>query len=119
VWYDPPNSVSASKQLLNDLDLEVQDRTSGQRWFGNGAVSASQADDLNTVEKVWVELPPTSDGDYVVTVKASSSLSGGVQAFALVLTGVGYYVAPTYSWDRISVKKKGNLKEWMGCVSEL
>ncbi len=36
VWYDPANSVSAAKQLLNDLDLTVYYGTTNTIYYSNG-----------------------------------------------------------------------------------
>lgn len=80
VWTDPPAQSSASKTLVNDLDLIV-DGPGGQR-FGNGGNSA---DRTNTVEAIRLENPAA--GTYVVTVRANS-VNGtfGAQPFALVAT---------------------------------
>lgn len=48
VWYDPPNSLSATKQVLHDLDLTVIS-PSGTTTYAN---NLDALDDENNVEKV-------------------------------------------------------------------
>jgi hypothetical protein len=97
-WYDPANSVSASKQLLHDLDLTITDESTGHVYYSNGKTASTQ-DELNTVEKVSIETPPSVDSDYTVTV--SASVMSSTQSFALVITGAGYIMQETYTWTRL------------------
>jgi hypothetical protein len=100
VWCDPPNSVGASKQLLHDLDLTVTDETTSTTYYSNGNSAADDED--NNVEKVWIASPSTSDGDYTITVTSSVLTESSTQAFALVISGVGYYVEDGYTWAVIA-----------------
>ncbi|MBV7339525.1 IPT/TIG domain-containing protein [Chloroflexi bacterium TSY] len=80
VWTDPPVQASASKMLVNDLDLIV-DGPDG-RLYGNGG---EQPDKLNNVETIRLEKPAA--GTYVVTVRANSVNGAyGAQPYALVGT---------------------------------
>jgi len=97
-WYDPANSVSASKQLLHDLDLTITDKSSGHVYYSNGKTASTQ-DELNTVEKISIDSPPSIDSDYTVTV--SASVMSSAQSFALVITGAGYVMQETYTWTRL------------------
>eukprot|EP00615_Pteridomonas_danica_P019862 CAMPEP_0114388792 /NCGR_PEP_ID=MMETSP0102-20121206/8206_1 /TAXON_ID=38822 ORGANISM="Pteridomonas danica, Strain PT" /NCGR_SAMPLE_ID=MMETSP0102 /ASSEMBLY_ACC=CAM_ASM_000212 /LENGTH=323 /DNA_ID=CAMNT_0001546433 /DNA_START=147 /DNA_END=1118 /DNA_ORIENTATION=- len=99
VWYDPPNSVAASTQLLHDLDLTITDISTGTTYYSNGNSAAS--DELNPTEKVWIESPPTEGGDYLVNVSSSVLTESSTQAFSLVISGAGYYIADGYRWDDI------------------
>jgi hypothetical protein len=54
VWMDPANSViSATKMLLNDLDLQVRDVTNNQIYYGNGI----QGDEYNNVPPLLLPFP--------------------------------------------------------------
>jgi hypothetical protein len=97
-WYDPANSVSAAKQLLHDLDLTITDKSTDRVYYANGKTASTQ-DELNTVEKISIDSPPTVDSDYTVTV--SASVMSSEQAFALVITGAGYVMQETYTWKRL------------------
>ncbi len=84
VWSDYPASPSASKTLVNDLDLQVK-TPDGKVLIGNAeALGQSSPDRLNNVETVAVAAPTT--GTYTVTVKAEN-VPQGPQRFALVVGG--------------------------------
>ena len=104
-WTDPANSVGASKQLLNDLDLTVHHETSGEVFYSNGNSGTADQDEVNPVEKVAVASPAT--GSYAIKVKASVFPQSASQAFALVITGGGYLVGSGYTWARISSGEAG------------
>jgi len=80
VWTDPPASLSAAKQLVNDLDLTVTG-PDGTVYRGNGAASA---DRTNNVEGVVVNAP--APGAYTVRVSAFN-VPLGPQRYALVVAG--------------------------------
>ena len=103
VWHDPPNSVAAAKQLLHDLDLSATFLPTGQTVLANGAVSV--ADELNNVEKISWQTPPV--GNYRIRVSASLLTAAATQAFGMVITGAGYYVAPGYTWERLESGEGG------------
>jgi hypothetical protein len=93
-WTDAPGSTSASKELVNDLNLTV---TAGTNIFKgnvfNGAYSTNggAADSLNNVESVF--LPPGKATNFTVTVMAANIsadaiTNGGIvpeQDYALVI----------------------------------
>lgn len=88
VWTDAPPELSAAKQLVNNLDLEVYN-PSGQLYRGNNfqenySVPDGAADALNVVEMVRVQNP--TSGTWSVRVKASN-IPEGPQPYALVITG--------------------------------
>ncbi|NPE27269.1 S8 family serine peptidase [Methanococcoides sp. SA1] len=76
VWTDQPATISASKSLVNNLDLNIScpDGT----YLGNGG------DNTNNVEQV--ELSSPSTGWYTVTVNGTN-VPDGPQPFAIVLSG--------------------------------
>lgn len=80
VWTDPPASLSASKQLVNDLDLIVTD-PDGVVLYGNGGNSG---DRTNNVEGLVIESPKV--GTYSIEVKAHQ-VAMGSQEYALVVSG--------------------------------
>ncbi len=80
VWTDPPASLSASSQLVNDLDLQVIGPDETVYW-GNGGGSA---DRINNVEGVVIESPML--GSYQITVTAHN-VPIDEQPFALVVAG--------------------------------
>lgn len=82
VWMDPTNSAVTQKMLINNLDLEVEETTTGTVYYGNG----NGADDVNNVEQVSISVPSTS-GSYKVRVTAGSYLFGSSQTFSLIVTG--------------------------------
>lgn len=80
VWTDPPASLSAAAQLVNDLDLTVTG-PGGEVYFGNNATGG---DRINNVEGVIINTPPL--GPYTVSVSAFN-VPIGAQAYALVVAG--------------------------------
>lgn len=76
VWTDAPANTSASKTLVNDLDLELRQ---------NGELIASLGDRVNNNEIIEQDL---TAGRYEVVVKAHRIIDGndGRQSFALVVT---------------------------------
>lgn len=82
-WVDPANIVSASKQLLNDVDLRIVD-PSGTITYGNGN---SATDSHNNVEMARVASP--TPGIYTVSMSVGALGSGSSQAVTLVITSYG------------------------------
>ena len=88
VWTDYPPELSASKQLVNDLDLEVTS-PSGAVYYGNNfkngySVEGEEPDQVNVEEVVWIEYP--EEGRWIINVKGKN-VPFGPQPFALVVTG--------------------------------
>ncbi|HLF25734.1 MAG TPA: S8 family serine peptidase [Anaerolineae bacterium] len=80
-WSDPPASLSASAQLVNDLDLVViaPDATT---YYGNGTPTG---DRVNNVEGIIIPNPPV--GQYRVQVRAYN-VPIGAQPYALAVGGL-------------------------------
>jgi len=97
-WTDPPGNPPGNllnpttKMLVNDLDLRII-RTSPSATYdpwvldpsspGNAATTGDN--DVDNVEQVVVYSPGTSQ--YTVRVTHKGGLSGGSQAFSLIITG--------------------------------
>jgi len=95
VWTDYPGSTSASKALVNDLDLVVTS-PSGQVYHGNvfsggWSITGGQADRINNVENVYVQ--SADAGTWTVEV-TGYNIPNGPQPFALVVDG-SFGTAPT------------------------
>lgn len=83
-WSDYPASPSASKTLVNDLDLEIK-TPDGRTLTGNAAaLDLSGPDRTNNVETVTVAAPAA--GTYTVTVRAHN-VPQGPQRYALAVSG--------------------------------
>jgi uncharacterized repeat protein (TIGR01451 family) len=80
VWTDPPASLSASAQLVNDLDLVVAG-PGGATYYGNDTPSG---DRTNNVEGVIVNDPPL--GRYQVRV-SGYNVPVDSQPYALAVAG--------------------------------
>jgi uncharacterized repeat protein (TIGR01451 family) len=78
-WTDPPASLSAAVNLVNDLDLVVSGP--GGTYYGN---DVSTGDRTNNVEGIVIENPPV--GQYQITVKAYNVPIAN-QPYALVVAG--------------------------------
>jgi serine protease AprX len=79
-WTDPPASLSASKQLVNDLDLQVIG-PGGEIYYGN---VITDGDRLNNVEGIVIQDPPL--GRYEVSVQAFNVPTAS-QPYALAVGG--------------------------------
>lgn len=92
VWTDPPASLAAAQQLVNNLDLSVT-APDGQLYPGNcfnasrtSAATGCPPDAVNNVENVYIAAPQT--GFYTVRVRMAQQ-AGGPQPYSLVLSGKG------------------------------
>ena len=88
-WSDPASSTSASKNLVNDLDLIVT-APDGTQYLGNvfaGGWSqpGGSADRVNNPENVYVQSPAA--GTWTVVARGFN-VPSGPQPFALVVDGV-------------------------------
>ncbi len=100
-YTDAPASLSATKQLVNDLDLLVTS-PSGTTYYPN---SRTSADRINNVEGVRIPSGSVVSGTYTITVKGynivqgmSTSLTGGksdAQRYSLIVNGAD--VITTYT----------------------
>jgi hypothetical protein len=87
-WSDYPGTSSATKMLVNDLDLEVSG-PGGAFYRGNvfargWSVAGGLRDNTNNLENVFVQSP--APGTWTVTVRAYN-VPQGPQPFALVVAG--------------------------------
>ncbi|HLF05662.1 MAG TPA: S8 family serine peptidase, partial [Thermoplasmata archaeon] len=106
VWTDYPGTAGPTRNLVNDLDLEVTS-PSGKAYKGNvfGTATPHQSDeggtrdDLNNVENVLRIAPET--GVWKVKVTANAVPQGTTQKFALVASGE---LAPPTGVNLISPK---------------
>ncbi len=88
VWTDYPAELSSSKQLVNDLDLEVIS-PSGKVYYGNNfengySVEGGVRDEINVEELVWIEIP--EEGAWIVKI-VGKNIPFGPQPYAVVVTG--------------------------------
>ena len=85
VWTDYPGSTTASKALVNDLDLTITS-PSGTVYYGNDFSSPynSSYDRLNNVENIWINSPEV--GTYTIEVNGYN-VPQGPQPFALYASG--------------------------------
>jgi uncharacterized repeat protein (TIGR01451 family) len=79
-WTDPPASLSAARQLVNDLDLRLVG-PGGAVYYGNNTATG---DRLNNVEGIVVNNPPL--GFYTVEVRAHN-VPIATQPYALAVGG--------------------------------
>ncbi len=91
VWTDPAGSTSASKELVNDLDLKVTAPDGTTVYYPNGG---SSADRTNNVEGIDIPVSELQTGEYTVEVSGynvpgNGSSNSDHQPFALVVSGGG------------------------------
>jgi PKD repeat protein/subtilisin family serine protease len=86
VWTDFPSTESASKNLVNDLDLVVTSPSgtiySGNLFSGGWSQSGGSADRTNNVENVYIQ--SAEAGTWTVEVRGFN-VPNGPQPFALVV----------------------------------
>ncbi len=86
-WTDPPASSVSTRQLVNDLDLEVV-APSGNRYTMWGL--DGDADSDNVIERVIIsadDFAAEESGRWTVTVSAADVLVDGSQSYSLVVLG--------------------------------
>ncbi len=88
VWSDYPSSLSASVNLVNDLDLVVTApggaQYKGNVFSGGWSQTGGSADRLNNVENVYIQ--SAAAGTWTVEV-SGFNVPQGAQPFALVVDG--------------------------------
>jgi hypothetical protein len=100
-WTDPEAGANAPQALVNDLDLDVLDPSTG-RWLpwtlstypnldSLASPARRRADHLNNVEQVTISLPAA--GTYQLRVRGYA-VPSGPQAFSLAYE----VVAPGFEW---------------------
>uniref|UniRef100_A0A6V3NBN4 subtilisin n=1 Tax=Lotharella globosa TaxID=91324 RepID=A0A6V3NBN4_9EUKA len=86
VWTDPAASSSASRLLVNNLNLRTYRVESGAVLLGNEAQTGSQCTDtINNVEVTSQEL--AENAEVVVVVEGTSINVNSQQSYSLVLVG--------------------------------
>ncbi|MBS1660392.1 MAG: S8 family serine peptidase, partial [Bacteroidetes bacterium] len=90
------NFADAGLKLVNDLDLRITDSASGKvfmPWVLNPASPGTAATKGNNfrdnVEKVELGDTLTPGNTYFITVSHTKALTGGAQAYALLISGDG------------------------------
>ncbi len=91
VWSDYASTTSASKNLVNDLDLTLTGPGGAPVYLGNvfsggWSQTGGSADRTNNVENVYVQAPTA--GTWTIQIKGYN-VPNGPQPFALVVTGSG------------------------------
>jgi serine protease AprX len=88
VWTDYPSTDSASKNLVNDLNLTVTAPNGttyrGNVFSGGWSQTGGSADNTNNVENVYIQSPGA--GTWTVEVRGYN-VPNGPQPFALVVDG--------------------------------
>ena len=89
VWTDPAGATSASKELVNDLDLLVTAPDGTTVYYPNGR---SSADHTNNIESVDIPISELQPGVYTVEVSGYDVPGNGgtntdQQPFAIVISG--------------------------------
>jgi len=79
VWTDYPSTASASKALVNNLDLVIISPNNSQ-YYGNKA-----PDNVNNVEQIRIDSPEA--GWYTFSVNGTNVPQGNEQPFAFVISG--------------------------------
>ncbi|WP_172632559.1 S8 family serine peptidase [Methanohalophilus mahii] len=79
VWTDYPATASASKALVNNLDLVITS-PNYSKYYGNGA-----PDNVNNVEQIQIDSPEA--GWYSFSVNGTKVPQGSEQPFAFVISG--------------------------------
>ncbi|QIA08056.1 S8 family serine peptidase [Draconibacterium halophilum] len=98
-WTDPAGQASSpalnqrTGKLVNDLNLTVENTTTGQSylpWMLNVESPAASAthgtNHMDNVEQVYFTNP--GENDFNIRISHSGALSGGSQIFSLVITGI-------------------------------
>ncbi len=91
-WNDPPNTPNSPIAIINDLDLELVNTTTGEIWqpwilsrFANKDSLLLPAkrgkDQRNTIELISLLAPAA--GDYIIRVKASTITNGPQNYFVV------------------------------------
>ncbi len=111
VWTDPTGTPVAASlnpadaMLVNDLDLKItQASNTYYPWkldVNNPSNAATQSSENNVdnVEEVYIA-SPTSSTTYTITVDHDGTLSGGSQAFSIIISGdIDFAVAPVANFS--------------------
>ena len=91
VWTDFPGTYGAAKDIVNDLDLIVSNKTTGTIWYGNGIAGG---DRVNTVESVRLAANEVVPGKYRIIVKGESVMYSSREGGAAALYVRGAFSEP-------------------------
>lgn len=105
VWADPAGTPTSAQldptdpMLVNDLDMNISDGTTTYYPYkldGQNPANAATTGDNNVdnVEKIFIANPTV--GTYTITIDHDGSITGGSQAFSLIVSGIeaGEFTAP-------------------------
>jgi hypothetical protein len=97
-WTDPPGTPPSASlnpptlMLVNDLDLRIDGQTY-KPWIldpNNPTAGATTGDNSrDNVEQIYI--PTITAGCHTLTVTHKGTLSGGLQAFSLIISGITVY----------------------------
>ena len=105
VWTDQPGTPPAASldpitpMLVNDLDLRIT--RSGSTYYpwkldrdnpANAATNVA-ANNVDNVEVVYIE-SPVAGATYSIVVDHDGTLSGGPQAYSMIISGIAFLPAP-------------------------
>ncbi len=104
-WTDVPGNSPApvlndtTRMLVNDLDIRIENTSTGTEYFpwildpASPTSAASTGDNYrDNVEKIYIENPQA--GDYLVTVSHKGTLETGSQAYSLIVSGLEWTEDP-------------------------
>lgn len=106
-WSDPAAAANANPSLINNLDLEVLDPTTGTwlPWTLSGAnpnnVAVRAVNNVDIIEQVTIPTPAA--GTYTLRVKGTAVPSGANQQYSLTWTVTQPYIEVTYPSAGISL----------------
>ncbi len=134
VWTDVKGTPVAASlnptdpMLVNDLDLRISDGSKTTYYpysldvsNPSAAASKNSENDVDNVEMVYIAEPTA--GTYTITVDHDGTLSGGSQAFSIIISGIDEYTSvpdcvgsmtnpadgatdvglmPTLSWEEVT-----------------
>ncbi|MFK5856089.1 MAG: S8 family serine peptidase [Bacteroidota bacterium] len=113
-WTDPAGSPVAPElnpsdiMLVNDLDIKIEDSNSNtyfpyslDRNNPSAAATTTAKNYVDNVELIYIQ--NASPGTYTITVDYDGTLSGGEQAFSIIISGIDEYISlPSCSADLTS-----------------
>jgi len=119
-WTDSAANVNDHKAIVNDLDLEVQELSSGfvyKPWVLNASPNSDslskpatrQRDSLNTAEQLSIQLPAA--GDYQIKINAGNTSSAGLPfhiAWHVDTLNIFHFTSPQHTSD-VNMEEDPNL----------
>lgn len=122
VWSDYASTETATKNLVNDLDVTLTSPTGtvyrGNVFSGGWSTTGGTADRTNNVENIYVQSAAT--GTWTITVSAFN-VPNGPQPFALVVDGGALSTPPPppamHIGDLDGTKAAVSSKNWQATVT--